>query len=358
MKTPLIFPTTIAALMCFPAPGFAAPQGSLDVLDTPAQISPLAAASQLTKVAGAGPGRFVAVGPRGHILYSEDGGHDWRQAAVPVSSDLVSACFVSASKGWAVGHDGVVLHTEDGGRTWKKQLDGRVAAQRMLAYYQEKAAGQPENEGLRRAVEEAALLVEDGPDKPFLDVWFDDDRNGFIVGAFNLIFRTRDGGQTWEPWYDRVDNEMALHLHAIRRVGMELLIVGEQGLMLRLDPKQARFVKVETPYKGSYFGMLGRPGLLIIYGLRGHAFASPDMGRTWTRLATGIDTSITGGIFTDAGELVLVSQGARALVSRNEGKTFSPLDIGQPMPVYDVAAGRKGEIVLAGARGVRTVQLK
>jgi hypothetical protein len=82
------------------------------------------------------------------------------------------------------------------------------------------------------------------------------------------------------------------------------------------------------------------------------------MGRSWTRLETGIDTSITGATFTETGELVLVSQGARALVSRDDGKSFSTLDIGQPMPLYDVAAGRKGELVLAGARGLRTVPLR
>jgi hypothetical protein len=45
-------------------------------------------------------------------------------------------------------------------------------------------------------------------------------------------------------------------------------------------------------------------------------------------------------------------------VSRDDGKSFSTLDIGQPMPLYDVAAGRTGELVLAGARGLRTVPLR
>jgi photosystem II stability/assembly factor-like uncharacterized protein len=358
MKTSLILPALITALTALPAAGTAAQQELRDLLETPAKISPLAVSSHINRVTASGPGRYVAVGPHGHVLISGDAGQTWKQVAVPVSTDLVSVHFVSATKGWVVGHDGVVLHTQDGGSTWQKQLDGRVAAAQMLEYYQRKAAERGEDERLKHVLEEAAYFVQDGPDKPFLDVWFDDENNGFIIGAFNLIFRTRDGGRSWEPWYDRVENETGLHLHAIRRVGSELLIVGEQGLMLRLDPALERFVKVDTPYAGSYFGLLGRPGLLVIYGLRGHAFSSPDMGRSWTRLETGIDTSITGATFTETGELVLVSQGARALVSRDDGKSFSTLDIGQPMPLYDVAAGRKGELVLAGARGLRTVPLR
>ena len=63
--------------------------------------------------------RTIAVGSRGHIAVSEDGGNTWRQAAVPVSSDLVAVSFPSEQHGWAVGHGGVVLHSHDGGETWE-----------------------------------------------------------------------------------------------------------------------------------------------------------------------------------------------------------------------------------------------
>ena len=53
--------------------------GFVDVLDTPAQISPLAGRSLMQAVARAGD-RLVAVGQRGHVVYSTDGGATWKQA--------------------------------------------------------------------------------------------------------------------------------------------------------------------------------------------------------------------------------------------------------------------------------------
>src|SRR5439155_13096418 len=76
----------------------------VDVLDTPAQISPLATKSLLQSVTRAGD-RLIAVGQRGHIVVSTDNGATWKQAAVPVSSDLNSVFFIDDKQGWVVGHD-------------------------------------------------------------------------------------------------------------------------------------------------------------------------------------------------------------------------------------------------------------
>jgi len=102
--------------------------GFQDVLDTPAEKSPLAPNTLYNSVVLAGK-RLVSVGQRGHIVYSDDDGKSWVQATVPVSSDLVAVHFATPQKGWAVGHDGVVLQSADGGATWNKQFDGRTAAQ-------------------------------------------------------------------------------------------------------------------------------------------------------------------------------------------------------------------------------------
>ena len=60
-----------------------------DVLDTPAQKSPLASRGIVTGLGRAGK-RVVAVGQRGHVLFSDDAGEKWQQAEVPVSADLVA----------------------------------------------------------------------------------------------------------------------------------------------------------------------------------------------------------------------------------------------------------------------------
>ena len=69
------------------------------------------------------------------------------------------------------------------------------------------------------AAEEAKRFAAQGAENPLLDVWFDDDKSGFVVGAFGLILRTTDGGTSWEPWLHAIDNPKGLHLYAVRAVG-------------------------------------------------------------------------------------------------------------------------------------------
>ncbi|WP_425317790.1 WD40/YVTN/BNR-like repeat-containing protein [Pseudomonas nitroreducens] len=324
--------------------------GFVDVLDLPAAYSNAPSRVPLLAVTRAG-NRLVSVGQRGHILYSDDGGTHWRQAEVPVSSDLTAVYFPTPNEGWAVGHDGVVLHSADGGIHWERQLDGRQIGQLMLDYYA--AHPQPDN---ATWLEQARRFKEEGADKPFLDLWFRDANEGFVVGAFNLILHTRDGGRTWEPWNHRIDNPQALHLTAIAASGDDLFIVGEQGLLLRLshrqEGQQERFVALPSPYAGSFFGVVARPGLVFAYGLRGHAVRSVDGGESWSAVDTGLPVSLTAASFDASGRLYLFSQAGQGLVSDDRGVSFKPLELAERLPVSGAVAG-PGRLLLVGTRGVR-----
>ena len=316
----------------------------LDPLDVPAARSPLAARRLLSAVALAGP-RVVAAGQRGHVLYSDDGGQSWSQAEVPVSTDLTGLSFPSAERGWAVGHDGVVLASADGGRSWQRQLDGR----RVSALLAAAAAA----DGIAaEAREQLSFLVKQGADLPLLDVWFDDERSGTVVGAFGLILRTRDGGATWTPWLDRTENPKALHLHAVRRAAGALWIAGEQGLVLKLDPGAERFRRCPTPYDGSFFGLTGTDRAVLVFGLRGHVLRSADGGASWQAVGTGLEAAITGGARAGEAAVTLVSAAGQVLVSRDDGQSFAAVATARPLPISAVAVGGRG-VALVGPFGAR-----
>lgn len=343
---------TLAALLATLAllgPSNASCAAYVDVLDAPAQKSALASQRILNGAAVAGH-RVVVVGQRGHILYSDDQGRTWTQASVPVSVDLVAVHFPTEQKGWAVGHSGVVLATTDAGATWVKQLDGRSAAMAMVEYY-DKQGG---DAGLR---DEVKRFVDDGPDKPFLDVWFEDENVGYVVGTFNLLFRTDDGGRHWVPWFDRTDNPKRYHLYAVRRVGDDLYVAGEQGLVLKLDAKAQRFRAMRTPYDGTYFGITGKPGSVVVFGLRGNAYRTVDAGASWQKVDTRIPVGLTGGAVTPDGRIVLVSQAGHVLVSSDSGSTFAPLAVDRPAPAAAVVAPGAKSIVVVGPRGAHASQL-
>jgi photosystem II stability/assembly factor-like uncharacterized protein len=321
----------------------------VDVLDAPAQTSPLASQRILNGAAVAG-NRVVLVGQRGHILYSDDRGRTWTQASVPVSVDLVAVHFPTTEKGWAVGHSGVVLATTDGGATWVKQFDGRAAAQAMIDHYDK-----PETDAALR--DEAKRFAEEGPDKPFLDVWFDDENVGYVVGVFNLVFRTDDGGKHWVPWFDRTDNPKRYHLYAVRRIGDDIYAVGEQGIVLKLDPKAQHFRAVRTPYEGTYFGITGKPGSVLVFGLRGNAYRTTDGGASWQKVDTRVPVGLTGSALMPDGRILLVSQAGHVLVSSDSGATFAPVATDRPAPAAGVVALDTKSIVVAGPRGVQASQL-
>ena len=351
---PILAALTAAAAITLPGTSGAAQ--FLDPLDVPAQMSPLAAKSPLQGVAHAGD-RLVAVGQRGHILVSKDNGATWTQAKVPVSSDLTAVFFVSDRKGWAVGHDGVVLATTDGGDTWTLQLDGLRANERLVEHLQHRVSENPGSEELKRMLEDAKRYKEQGADKPFLDVWFADENNGYVVGAYNLIFRTADGGRNWQPLYDGTDNPKAFNLYAIRPAAGGLYIAGEGGLLLKLDSDGRRFRALDVPYKGSFFGLVdGRDGV-VAFGLRGNAFRSADGGKTWTKVDPGLRATIASGVRTGAGTVLLADVGGRVAASTDGARTFAPVSLATPVPLTGIAEIGNGRFALVGPRGATVAEL-
>ena len=97
-------------------------------------------------------------------------------------------CFADALNGWAVGHRGVILATRDGGAHWARQLEGEQAAQAILQVRQDPAQ-----------IDEARRLVAEGADKPFLAVQCMGDGRVLALGAYGLAFSTQNAGQSWQP---------------------------------------------------------------------------------------------------------------------------------------------------------------
>jgi photosystem II stability/assembly factor-like uncharacterized protein len=347
----LAFAVVLGALV----PGSATAAGFVDVLDAPAQVSALATRSLMQAVARAGE-RLVAVGQRGHVVVSTDGGASWKQASVPVSSDLTAVTFVDAKLGWAVGHDGVILHSDDGGDRWRLQLDGRKANELVVEAMKRKRDAEPASEAARQLLAEAQRYEAQGPDKPFLDVWFADARNGFAVGAYNLIFRTSDGGSSWVPWFDRTDNPKFFNLYAIRPAAGDVYIAGESGLVLKLDAAAQRFRALDVAYNGSLFGVVDAKSAVVVFGLRGTVLRSDDAGRTWVKVDAGLPAAVIAAARTARGSVLLADAGGRVAATDDGARTFSPLALKQPMPLTGIVEAGEQRIALTGPRGVAVTQ--
>lgn len=339
---------TWAALVLVALTGGAAQAAFQDPLDVPAQISVQTQRGRTLAVKRAGE-KLVAVGAKGLIQVSTDGGRQWRQVPCPVSTDLVALNFASPKLGWAVGHDGVVLHTADAGEHWVRQLDGRALAEQIKARLVQLEADPASDPKLKA---EVSAFVAEGAAKPLLDVHFLNEQEGFIVGAFNLALRTVDGGKRWVLINDLTRNPEGLHLYAMAHEGSTLYVAGERGLLRRWRAELGRFDALTVPYGGSLFGVVARAGELVVFGMRGQAWRSVDAGQSWKRLAVDTTASLVAGTWLADGRLALVSQSGQLFVGKPGDAQLATAPTQHPMPYFDVSAAQPGAVALAGWAGV------
>ena len=315
-----------------------------DPLYRPALKSQRVMQSFLVDVTRAGE-RLIAVGERGIIILSDDHGRTWRQARVPVAVTLTTVTFPTPQSGWAAGHAGTILHTQDGGESWIVQLDGVSAAKLAL-----QAAEATQSISLRK---DAERLMADGPDKPFLSLYFKSDKVGFAVGAYGLAFRTEDAGVHWLPFMANLENPKGLHFYAITGSTREgtLYLAGEQGILLRSLDNGVSFSQIQPPYQGSYFALASQAQRIIVAGLRGNAFWSDDQGNSWNKVEVPEPVSFNSMATMKDGTLIFVNQAGHIFASHDHGQTLQALPTPLMPPLTAVVQSADGTMMGVGAAG-------
>ncbi|MSU24644.1 MAG: hypothetical protein EXS32_12585 [Opitutus sp.] len=283
----------------------------------------LALAARATVVApgmllldGAVVGRdLVVVGERGSILVSSDNGLTWQAATVPTLATLTGVSFAPGTpRGWAVGHDALILTTADAGRTWTKQWGGENLSD------------------------------------SFLDVLALDARHVIAVGAYGLYLTSTDGGQTWTRRKLNDDD------HHLNRLSLgptgTLYLAGEHGTLLRSTDNGAKWARLESPYDGSFYGILPLDKrTLFAHGLRGRLFRSIDDGNNWEPVPNSLSVLFATALKLRSNFIVLAGQARALLVSRDYGKTVdlwpAPLSAG----VAELLETPDGSILALGESG-------
>ena len=264
--------------------------------------------------------RIVAVGDRGYIVISEDGGASWRRAKAPAEPMLTSVDFLDARRGLAVGHDSVILLTRDGGDTGTQQFSA-PAEQR-----------------------------------PLLDVLFAKPDLAVAVGAYGAYYESSDEGKTWTARKVIADDK---HLNSVVALGDgRMLIFGEAGTILSSSDWGKTWTPQPSPYKGSLFGSLvASDGAVIAFGMRGNIYRSADKGKSWQQVDDPAGATLIAGDKLPDNSIVLAGSAGTALVSRDDGKTFQPLDTRSTRAFSKAVAAGDASILLLGEGGPRLVPL-
>jgi photosystem II stability/assembly factor-like uncharacterized protein len=310
----------------------------------------LAAHGLLIAIAAAGQ-RLVAVGDRGIVVLSDDRGASWEQAsAVPTQALLTGVCFLDAQHGVAVGHDEVILTTADAGRTWQR------------THYAPEAQ------------------------RPLLDVWCGQRGKVIAVGAYSTYLTSPDRGATWQQARftparrspparaaahgarpgavsprSSGDEEATGGYHLNRIVsddGGRLYIAAEAGHLYRSDDGGATWLTLDSPYEGSFFGVLPLGGAtLLAFGLRGHLYRSEDAGSSWQQVATGTVEMLDGATrFGDSG-VAIVGLAGVVLVSSDGGRSFTRLQQADHAGLSAASTAGDETLAAVGEDGAKLIRL-
>ncbi|SHG88649.1 WD40/YVTN/BNR-like repeat-containing protein [Ferrimonas marina] len=288
-------------------------------------------------------GAVLAVGDRGHVLRAE--GDSWRQMQVP-SRVMLTAVTGHNGGVWAVGHDATILTSHDNGASWSQTLS------------------LPER------------------DKPLLDVIALNDKHLLAVGAYGLMFRSEDGGQSWqEEFHDELlfpeDRDYLLELKAedealyldersailphFNRITQladgRLYMVGEMGFVAVSEDQGRHWQALEPFYFGSLYDLIElSDGSLLAMGLRGHLFLSED-GNQWQELDSPVESTINAGTQLQDGTVVLTANGGYLLVSKDNGRSFEAEILAKGVDLVTLSEGQGGGLTLATSEGIQRIAL-
>jgi photosystem II stability/assembly factor-like uncharacterized protein len=330
-----------------------------DRLDVPAVLSGQVTRTLKLSVASH-DNTVVAVGLRGEVSVSSNAGGSFSQSKVMLSSDLTTTRFTQDGSLWVLGHDAVLLRSDDLGQNWQRILDGRSTLTLLNDYYQQLSNNGDEEAAftlrdIKRTVD--PLATPDTLPYPFFDISINQQGEGFAVGAFGLLLKTKDGGQTWQPWMERADNAWAYHIYSVQQHNDDVYLAGERGFLRHLNATKGIFERIETPFDGTYFGLYVNDNIIQVYGLRGRVYSSNDGGDSWQEINLGTDSMVVSMLTPESGHFIYVTQKGELFVSSEQGQNAVNANIKMTGEITSAALIGKDKIALAQYNGIHTVLL-
>jgi photosystem II stability/assembly factor-like uncharacterized protein len=278
------------------------------------------------------------VGHDGLILASDDGGESWHMQ-----------------------RDGLAVQNQYNLAKRDSLVDQVTQLKKKIKHADESSLAQ-----LESTLEDAEMELEDAQQtisealftSPLMDVWFKDVRTGWAVGAFGTFLTTQNGGQDWHSQEFLLDNPDAFHLNTIAGDGGErIFIAGEGGVMFRSIDGGETWETLDDFYEGSWFGAVFSPqhDTLLVFGLRGNLYRSNDFGLSWEQVKTGSAITLSGGTASAAGEIVLAGGEGTVLLNTNDGRSFVKITTEDRLSLSS-GISHNGRIVVVGQGGISSIE--
>ena len=340
-----------------------------------------------------------AVGDRGVVWRTDDGGRHWQRQPSGVDCNLQGVCFLNSEFGWAAGglshpythgSAGVVLATRDGGKTWTHDAKLFVPALHRIGFFDPHYGWAI---GCRSTMYPSGVFTTDDGGRSWQPLpgdnpagWttadFLDPRHGLIAGRNGSIALVR--GRELESLGTAGPELRAFAQTRLSgRTGADGWLVGEGGLVGTVPismppkmgvspltpapnlPKAARhFDFAALAVRGPQCWIAGSPGTRVFY--------TPDAGRTWSVFDTGSPVPLRAMQFVDdqhgwaAGELgtiLATADGGRTWQTQRAGGSQAALlavfaeadDV--PLELLARLSGNDGYLSVVEVLGRRDIEI-
>jgi photosystem II stability/assembly factor-like uncharacterized protein len=181
-----------------------------------------------------------AVGERGHIYHTSDGGQSWAKQNSPHEHALIDATdviFHDSKKGFVTTSDGFILATSDGGENWTVSITQGQGLNALASFRAEHRFWALGKDGTGLRTDDFGATWEplsESIREHLLGCSFVSRSIGWAVGTGATILRTQCGGLEWERVDSAVPSDVTLRgvffVHASRG-----WVVGDQGTILTTD---------------------------------------------------------------------------------------------------------------------------
>jgi photosystem II stability/assembly factor-like uncharacterized protein len=226
----------------------------------------------------------------------------------------------------AVGERGSILLSDDQGVSWHP---ASVAMQRnatltaVVALDDKRLLAVGHDGWILRSVDAGSHWQEIRYDadlgEPLLGIWSGGGDNVMAFGSFGKFYQSHDAGQSWAQQSLDIDNA---HINSMAGgTDGRRMLVGEQGLVLRTADAGQHWQTLPAFYSGSLFGVVRLSAdNWVTYGMRGHVFVSRDFGDTWTPVNVGNQLPLYGhALLPDQSGLVIVGAGSSVVRLDTQG---------------------------------------
>ncbi|MCY3795076.1 MAG: YCF48-related protein [Gammaproteobacteria bacterium] len=271
--------------------------------------------------------RGIAVGARGTVITSDDGGRSWAADQLETPLSLIDVA-VQGDRRLTVGQMGGIW-VSDSGEPWRAVESGteeRLMSVDLNAAGLAIAVGSFDlillsydgGETWEESPLQLAPHVEGHYDPHLYDVQVNPDGSALIVGEFGLILRTIDQGRNWDIVHQGVASLSGVHV----RTDGTGFAVGQDGAVLRTADGGQTWTRLATPTSGNLLGVWSTgDGQATVSGMR-YMIVSDDDGDSWRPVADAeVNTNWYGKMAaTDAGFIAVGHSGRVIRVAREQSR--------------------------------------